>query len=62
MTLSLGPDPRLDPAKIMRLVQSKGSRWRLTPDMQLSYAFTEQERETRMKVARARLSEIAAAQ
>jgi transcription-repair coupling factor (superfamily II helicase) len=60
LMLALGPEPRLDAAKIMRLVQKPGSRWRLTPDMRLSYAFTEPERDDRMATARLRIREIAA--
>jgi transcription-repair coupling factor (superfamily II helicase) len=59
LLLSLGPEPRLEPAKVMRLVQRKDSRWRLAPDMRLSYAFTESERADRMGAARARIREIA---
>jgi transcription-repair coupling factor (superfamily II helicase) len=59
VVLSLGVDTRLDPARVMRLVQQKGSRWKLTPDMRLSYAFTEAERVDRMAAARARLGEAA---
>jgi len=58
--LSLGPEPKLEPAKIMRLVSRKDGRWKLTPDMRLSYAFTEAEREDRMKAARERIREVAA--
>jgi hypothetical protein len=58
MMLSLGADPRLDPAKVMKLVQRKDSRWKLSPDMRLSYAFTETEREDHMAAARTRLNEI----
>ena len=60
LVLSLGPEPRLDPAKVMRLVQRRDSRWKLTPDMRLSYAFTEVERKDRMAAARERIREIAA--
>jgi hypothetical protein len=60
LLLSLGPEPKLDAAKVMRLVQRKDSRWKLSPDMRLSYAFTEAEREDRMSAARARIREIAA--
>jgi hypothetical protein len=58
MVLSLGADPRLDPAKVMKLIQRKDSRWKLSPDMRASYAFTEVEREDRMAAARTRLREI----
>jgi hypothetical protein len=40
MVLSIGADPRLDPAKVMKLIQRQ-PRWRLSPDMRVSYAFTE---------------------
>jgi transcription-repair coupling factor (superfamily II helicase) len=60
MVLSIGADPRLDPAKVMKLVQRKDSRWKLTPNMRVSYAFTEAERENRMAAARIRLHEMLA--
>ncbi len=60
LLLTLGPEPRLDPAKVMRLVQQRDSRWRLTPDMRLSYAFTERERADRLAAARVRLREVMA--
>jgi len=44
----------------MRLVQQRDSRWRLTPDMRLSYAFTERERADRLGAARVRLREVMA--
>lgn len=59
LVLSLGADPHLEPSKVMKLVQAKVSRWKLSPDMRLSYGFTEDEREDRMTTARARLREIA---
>ena len=59
LVLSLGADPHLEPSKVMKLVQAKASRWKLSPDMRLSYGFTEDEREDRMTTARARLREIA---
>ena len=58
LVLSLGSDPHLDPSKVMKLVQTQGSRWKLSPDMRLSYSFTEDERKDRMTTARARLREI----
>jgi transcription-repair coupling factor (superfamily II helicase) len=58
MVLSLGADARLDPAKVMRLVESKNSRWKLSPDMRLSYAFTEAERPQHLEAARVRLREV----
>jgi transcription-repair coupling factor (superfamily II helicase) len=60
LLLSLGPEPTLDAAKIMRLVTRPGSRWKLTPDMRLSYAFTEAERGDRLAAARQRIREVAA--
>jgi transcription-repair coupling factor (superfamily II helicase) len=59
MVLAIGADPRLDPAKVMKLIQRQ-PRWKISPDMRLSYAFTETEREDRMAAARARLREILA--
>ena len=58
LVLSLGADARLDPAKVMRLVETKGSRWKLSPDMRLSYAFTEAERPQHLEAARVRLREV----
>jgi transcription-repair coupling factor (superfamily II helicase) len=55
MVLSLGTDTALDPAKVMKLVSAKGSRYKLTPDMRLSYAFDEAEKRDRMAAARGRL-------
>ena len=57
--LSLGPDSPLDPARVLRLVQAKGSRWKLSPDMRLGYAFHEDEKHDRLGVARVRLREVA---
>jgi hypothetical protein len=42
----------------MRLVQAKQSRWKLSPDMRLSYAFDEGEKRDRLAAARARLEEV----
>jgi hypothetical protein len=42
----------------MKLVQRKDNRWKLSPDMRLSYAFTETERDDHMTAARTRLNEI----
>jgi transcription-repair coupling factor (superfamily II helicase) len=58
LVLALGADSPLDPAKVMKLVQRRQSRWKLTPDMRLTYAFTEAEREDRLAAARARLEEV----
>jgi len=58
MVLSLGADTRLDPARVMRLVQRKDSRYKLTPDMRLGYAFTESEQKDRLAATRTRLAEV----
>jgi transcription-repair coupling factor (superfamily II helicase) len=55
MVLALGTDTALDPAKVMKLVSAKGSRYKLTPDMRLSYGFDEAEKRDHMAAARARL-------
>jgi transcription-repair coupling factor (superfamily II helicase) len=60
LVLSLGPDSPLDPARVMRMVQARHSRWKLTPDMRLSYAFDDDEKRDRLAAARARLVEVTA--
>ena len=60
LVLSAGVDARLDPAKVMRLVQHKGSRWKLSPDMRLSYAFDDEEKRNHLGAARRRLQEVLA--
>jgi transcription-repair coupling factor (superfamily II helicase) len=60
LVLSAGVDARLDPAKVMRLVQQRGSRWKLSPDMRLSYAFDDEERRDHLAAARRRLQEVVA--
>ncbi len=60
MVLAIGADPRLDPAKVMKLIERKDSRFKLSPDMRLSYAFTETERADRMGTTRTKLREILA--
>ncbi|HEX3694388.1 MAG TPA: transcription-repair coupling factor [Polyangia bacterium] len=60
VVVSLGSDTRLEPARVLKLVQRKGSRWKLTPDMRLSYAFDEREKLDRMNTARARLLDVKA--
>jgi hypothetical protein len=39
-------------------VTGKSSRFKLTPDMRLSYTFTEAERDDRMGAARSRLEQL----
>jgi transcription-repair coupling factor (superfamily II helicase) len=62
MVLALGNDTALEPAKVMKLVQGgargKPSRFKLTPDMRLSYAFDDAEKGDRMAAARARLQQL----
>jgi transcription-repair coupling factor (superfamily II helicase) len=60
LVLSAGADARLDPAKIMRMVQRRGSRWKLSPDMRLSYAFDDEEKRDHLAAARRRLQEVVA--
>jgi transcription-repair coupling factor (superfamily II helicase) len=60
MVLSAGVDAPLDPAKVMRLVQRKDSRWKLSPDMRLSYAFDDEEKRDHLAAARKRLQEVVA--
>jgi transcription-repair coupling factor (superfamily II helicase) len=58
VVVTLGESTRLEPAKVLKLVQSKGSRWKLSPDMRLAYAFTDAEKAARLPTARARLGEL----
>jgi transcription-repair coupling factor (superfamily II helicase) len=58
MVLALGTDTRLQPAKVLKMVQGKGSHWKLSPDMRLAYTFTDAERRDRLGAARARLGDI----
>jgi len=60
LVLSLRSDTALDPAKVLRLVQAKASRLKLTPDMRLSYAFDEGEKRDRMAAARRQLTRLVA--
>ncbi|HEV3032565.1 MAG TPA: transcription-repair coupling factor [Polyangia bacterium] len=59
VVLTLGEGTRLDPAKVLKLAHAKGSRWKLSPEMRLAYAFTEAEKAERMRAARARLGDLA---
>jgi transcription-repair coupling factor (superfamily II helicase) len=58
LVISIGSDTRLAAAKIMRLVQAPGSRWKLSPDMRLSYTFEEREKRDRLAAARACLRDV----
>jgi transcription-repair coupling factor (superfamily II helicase) len=60
LVLSLRSDTALDPGKVLKLVQAKASRFKLTPDMRLSYTFDEGEKRDRMLAARARLTQLVA--
>jgi transcription-repair coupling factor (superfamily II helicase) len=60
LVLSLRSDTALDPAKVLNLVQAKASRFKLTPDMRLSYTFDDGEKRDRMVAARARLTQLVA--
>jgi len=60
MVVSLGSDTPLDPARVLKLVQGKGSRFKLTPDMRLAYTFDELEKQDRMAAARKRLLQLVA--
>ena len=60
LVLSLRSDTSLDPGKVLKLVQDKASRFKLTPDMRLSYAFDDGEKRDRMAAARARLTQLVA--
>ncbi|MFL5306640.1 MAG: transcription-repair coupling factor [Polyangia bacterium] len=58
LVVSLGSETPLDPPRVLKLVQGKGSRFKLTPDMRLSYAFDEGEKQDRMAAARQRLLQL----
>jgi transcription-repair coupling factor (superfamily II helicase) len=58
VVLTLGETTRLEPAKVLKLVQARGSRWKLTPDMRLAYAFSETEKDDRLAAARKKLLEL----
>src|SRR5450432_3871297 len=60
VVLTLGETTRLPPGKVLKLVQTKGSRWKLSPDMRLSYAFTDGEKRDRMRAARDCLAKLRA--
>jgi transcription-repair coupling factor (superfamily II helicase) len=60
LQLTLGADTRLDPAKVMKLVQQKKSRWKLTPDMRLSFTFDDDDKQDRLRAGRRCLADIRA--
>ena len=61
LALALADDTPLDPQAVMKLVSQKNTAWRLSPDMRLSRAFTGNERERRLEVAREALGALVAA-
>jgi len=58
IVLSFAPDAALDPTKVTKLVSTRGSRYKLTPDMRLAYNFDDREKLDRMPAARARLQQL----
>jgi transcription-repair coupling factor (superfamily II helicase) len=58
LVLTVAEGGRLDPGKVLALVQKRGSRWKLAPDNRLSYTFSESEKVQRLPAARARLLEL----
>jgi transcription-repair coupling factor (superfamily II helicase) len=58
IVLSFPADAGLDPAKVTKLVSTRGSRFKLTPDMRLAYTFDDREKLDRMPAARKRLEQI----
>jgi len=60
LALALGDHTPLEPQRVARLVAGKRSRYRLTPDMRLSRAFEEAEREDRAGAAKKILQDLLA--
>ena len=60
LVLSLGAESPLDEKRVMRLVQGAHSRWKLSPDMRLSFTFDDADKRDRLAAARARLTEVQA--
>ncbi len=58
--LALADDTPLKPEQVMKLVQKKGSPWKLTPDMRLQRTFVAGEREQRLEVAKKLLADLLA--
>ncbi|HET6146910.1 MAG TPA: transcription-repair coupling factor [Polyangia bacterium] len=58
MVLSLASDTGLDPGKVTKLVSTRNSRFKLTPDMRLAYTFDEAEKRDRMPAARKTLERL----
>ncbi len=60
IVLSFAADAPLDPTKVTKLVSGRHSRFKLTPDLRLSYSFDEVEKNDRMAAARTRLRQLKA--
>jgi transcription-repair coupling factor (superfamily II helicase) len=58
LSLALGEDTPLQPAQVMKLVNTKNSPWKLTPDMRLQRALSTAERGERLAVSKRLLSEL----
>jgi transcription-repair coupling factor (superfamily II helicase) len=58
--LALLDETPLKPEQVMKLVQTKSSPWKLTPDMRLQRTFQPAEREQRLEVAKKLLAELLA--
>jgi transcription-repair coupling factor (superfamily II helicase) len=58
LVLTFAPEAPLAPARVMAMVQAKGSRWKLTPDMRLAYSFDDREKKDRLAAARRRLVDV----
>jgi len=58
IVLSFTGDAGLDADKVKKLVSTRGSRFKLTPDMRLAYTFDDREKLDRMPAARKRLEQI----
>ena len=52
----LTQDTQIDPAHVMSLIKNEGSRYRLTPDMRLTYSFSDDEKEVPTESALAAFS------
>jgi transcription-repair coupling factor (superfamily II helicase) len=58
LSLTLADHTPLEPAQVMKLVNQKGSPWKLSPDMRLQRAFVQGEREKRLVVAKKLLADL----
>jgi transcription-repair coupling factor (superfamily II helicase) len=58
IVLSFPADAGLDAAKVTKLVSTRGSRFKLTPDMRLAYTFDDREKTDPMPAARKRLEQL----